>query len=134
MVRCVVVEVDQSCDVCCEPIFTERFYAFGCGHCFHASCCQRLRVPAMDVDTLAEFERRIVDLDRAMERGAPAEDLEQLESAVDDILAGECSICGTLMIRSIALPFIGAGESLEEINSWNIVEDPSDLQDEDGES
>ncbi|KFG53326.1 Pep3/Vps18/deep orange family protein, partial [Toxoplasma gondii MAS] len=86
------------------------------------------------VDTLAEFERRIVDLDRAMERGAPAEDLEQLESAVDDILAGECSICGTLMIRSIALPFIGAGESLEEINSWNIVEDPSDLQDEDGES
>ncbi|EPR59736.1 Pep3/Vps18/deep orange family protein [Toxoplasma gondii GT1] len=132
--RCVVVEVDQSCDVCCEPIFTERFYAFGCGHCFHASCCQRLRVPAMDVDTLAEFERRIVDLDRAMERGAPAEDLEQLESAVDDILAGECSICGTLMIRSIALPFIGAGESLEEINSWNIVEDPSDLQDKDGES
>ncbi|CBZ51122.1 hypothetical protein NCLIV_041970 [Neospora caninum Liverpool] len=128
--RCVVVEVDQICDVCCESIFTERFYAFGCGHCFHVSCCQRLRVPAMDVDALAEFERRIVELDRALERGAPAEDLEQLESAVDDILAGECSICGTLMIRSITLPFIGAGESPEEVNSWNIIEDSSGLQDD----
>ncbi|PFH32092.1 Pep3/Vps18/deep orange family protein [Besnoitia besnoiti] len=121
--RCVVVEVDQICDVCCESIFTERFYAFCCGHCFHASCCQRLLVPAMDVDTLAEFERRMVDLDRALEHGASAEELEQLENAVDDILAAECSICGTLMIRSIALPFIGPGESVEEINSWSIVEE-----------
>ncbi|PHJ22735.1 pep3 vps18 deep orange family protein [Cystoisospora suis] len=124
--RCVVVEIDQTCDVCCEAIFTERFYAFSCGHCFHATCCQRLRIPAMNVDLLAEFERRMVELDRAQEYGAPADVMQHLEKAVDDLLAGECLICGTLMIRAIALPFIGGPlESPEEVESWNILDDSS---------
>ncbi|KAI7872144.1 hypothetical protein BDF14DRAFT_729464 [Spinellus fusiger] len=44
---------------------------------------------------------------------------EQLKEELDDIVAGECVLCGDIMIKSIDQPFLGEEEA-ELIASWAI--------------
>jgi hypothetical protein len=45
--------------------------------------------------------------------------IEELKSALDDIVAHECVLCGDIMINSVKAPFIGKDEA-ELAASWTI--------------
>ena len=45
--------------------------------------------------------------------------LEKLKDDLDDLIAGECLLCGDVIIKSIADPFIQPSEMLE-IESWAV--------------
>lgn len=44
---------------------------------------------------------------------------EQLKEELDDIVAGECVLCGEIMIKTIDQPFIGEDE-VDVVMSWSV--------------
>jgi len=38
--ECVILGHSQKCDICFKLVFSEKFIAFNCGHCFHQECAK----------------------------------------------------------------------------------------------
>ena len=38
--ECVILSHTQKCDICFKLVFSEKFIAFNCGHCFHEECAK----------------------------------------------------------------------------------------------
>jgi len=111
--RSVVVAEDHPCEICREPVTQERFYVFGCKHCFHEACLRALVLPTLE----RERRERLLSLEAL--RAAGSSSLAGVESELDGILADDCPMCGRLMVQSISRPFIDPDEEAA-IESWAI--------------
>ena len=110
--RYAVISAGESCSICSYPLLTRQFYVFPCRHAFHADCLvQRLKE-----DGGVVLRRRIGEvqgeLGRAQE-GARKKAMEEF----DEVVAGECVLCGDLMVKSIDVGFQG---ERNEIEGWKI--------------
>eukprot|EP00271_Cylindrocystis_brebissonii_P008632 TRINITY_DN23099_c0_g1_i1.p1 TRINITY_DN23099_c0_g1~~TRINITY_DN23099_c0_g1_i1.p1 ORF type:complete len:1123 (-),score=263.65 TRINITY_DN23099_c0_g1_i1:370-3738(-) len=116
------------------------FYVFPCEHAFHADCLTKYlmkHAEAPERDRIVTLTRRLeaatkdaARLQRSQggadyegggdrEGKAAAALVDKVRAEVDDAVAGECPFCGSLMIRSIALPFVDANEA--GVQDWKIA-------------
>eukprot|EP01094_Clydonella_sp_ATCC50884_P020588 TRINITY_DN4318_c0_g1_i1.p1 TRINITY_DN4318_c0_g1~~TRINITY_DN4318_c0_g1_i1.p1 ORF type:complete len:849 (+),score=315.48 TRINITY_DN4318_c0_g1_i1:254-2800(+) len=112
------VSETQKCDHCKYPVLARPFYLFPCQHVFHADC---VRSEIMKHLSQAE-QQRVTDLEQnidkcekryAVQSASAGEmdtydvlgELDALKAELDEIIAGDCLFCGSLMISSIDQPF-----------------------------
>jgi len=123
----------QPCDICGYSVMTRQFYMFPCLHVYHADCLQKEVMVHLDD---AE-QRRVLELENAIATQAPLKtvmesvdesaasvgsvmtETEKLKTALDDIIASECLLCGSIMINTIDLPFYNPSDNLLA-DSWKI--------------
>jgi hypothetical protein len=96
--RFAVVTLGEECHFCRQPVLSRQFYIFACGHAFHVDCLtDRVikEVPAWQ-------RQKIMQLQEKIKEGT---NLDRFKAQLDDVIAGECYLCGELAIRSIDEPF-----------------------------
>eukprot|EP01065_Artemidia_motanka_P018077 TRINITY_DN21423_c0_g1_i2.p1 TRINITY_DN21423_c0_g1~~TRINITY_DN21423_c0_g1_i2.p1 ORF type:complete len:639 (+),score=234.60 TRINITY_DN21423_c0_g1_i2:1485-3401(+) len=123
----VVLVAGQQCDACGERgLTTEGFYAFHCGHAFHQECLVRppdrfAPLPAgQRKEARALWERIKVGKDRLRENddddahGAEQQRalLRDMQQRVDELVGGQCPLCGDAMIREAQRPLFDPGDDL----------------------
>jgi hypothetical protein len=52
----------------------------------------------------AALKKRVHDMEQALASGSAAE-TDRIKDEIDDVIAGECVLCGSAMIKSIDVPF-----------------------------
>ncbi|KAJ2852999.1 tethering complex subunit, partial [Coemansia erecta] len=133
--RFAILNVEETCQICTQPLWLRQFYVFPCQHSFHADCLtrrvvgtcnrvQRRRIHELQNQSveIAKQRRqlRLTPLVSKSKNGADGtrENDEQLEQQLrkvkqqlDALVAGECVLCGEAMIKSIAEPFIDLDEA-----------------------
>ncbi|KAJ1964457.1 tethering complex subunit [Dipsacomyces acuminosporus] len=139
--RFAILNAEEACQVCDQPLWLRQFYVFPCQHSFHADCLtrrvvsacnrvQRRRIHELQSQSVEIMkQRRQIRLTPLAGRGnreaGPQESDEQLEQQLrrvkkqlDALVAGECVLCGEAMIKSIAEPFVDADQDADD--SWKI--------------
>jgi vacuolar protein sorting-associated protein 18 len=125
---------NQPCDICGYSVMTRQFYMFPCLHVYHGDCLQKEVMVHLD----EEQQRRVTQLETAIASESPSKtvletvdvesvasvgsvmtEMEKLKTALDDIIASECLLCGSIMINSIDQPFYNPSDSLLA-DSWKI--------------
>ena len=86
---------------------------FPCRHAFHADCL----VGKLKDEAAAPLRRRIKDVQAELGRVGTAENRKNVMEEFDDVVAGECILCGDLLVRSIDVGFLGESH---EIDGWRI--------------
>ena len=86
---------------------------FPCRHAFHADCL----VAKLKEETGVTLKRRIKEVQGELGRVASEEDRRKVMEEFDSVVAGECILCGDLMVRSIDVGFIG---DRNEVDGWKI--------------
>jgi hypothetical protein len=126
------VDGQGRCQVCEGPVLTREFYLFPCQHAFHSNCM----VDQMLTNEFNDSQRQrynsilsqIKQLEQVSAKGnlsasaVSAEEtkrgkIAKLKSTLDDLVAPECLLCGTVSIRQITRPF---GEDSMEARSWSL--------------
>ncbi len=125
------VSTSQKCELCRYNAMSRQFYLFPCQHVFHATCLTKevlTHSSQMHRRRVGELARKLAD---ASARPAPSAgsqsndarrearelELDALRTELNQLVAGECVLCGDLMLRSIERPFVDADEE-EEVASW----------------
>jgi len=111
--RYAVIQAGESCGICGYPLLTRQFYVFPCRHAFHADCL----VAKLKEQASATLKRRIKEVQGELGRVASGEDRRKVMEEFDSVVAGECILCGDLMVRSIDVGFIG---DKNEVDGWKI--------------
>ncbi|KAJ2033939.1 tethering complex subunit [Coemansia sp. S3946] len=133
--RFAILNAEESCQICSQPLWVRQFYVFPCQHSFHSDCLTRRVVGAcnrVQRRRIHELQSQNVEIAkmrrqlrlnpllagaggraRATNGAATKESDEQLElqlrrtkQQLDALVAGECVLCGEAMIKSISEPFI----------------------------
>ena len=118
--------VQQRCEYCPDSLFSRQFYLFPCSHGMHADCLLRRTHQFRHLDTsklalvkaledqLKSITMRVKDNDkRAMAQQ------ETLQSELDAHIAGDCPLCGNIMIHSLSCRLVGEQDA-EEAKSWEL--------------
>lgn len=133
------VGAHRQCDLCAYPVLTREFYLFPCGHTFHAGCLKNDMMKHLDNVQRSQVNELVKSIQRLGQESAPkkkatlsgsaTEEKESLNLSVskidvlkdelEDLIASECVLCGDVMIRSIAEPFVNAGDSAD-ISGWAV--------------
>jgi hypothetical protein len=94
--ECILLSHSQKCDLCFRLVFSERFYAFNCGHCFHEECLK---------DALT---KRLV--------GAKSENDKILK------ISSSCCLCGhnSLLMEQLFEPFVDPAIDAPAILAWAV--------------
>ncbi|KAJ2403201.1 tethering complex subunit [Coemansia sp. RSA 2559] len=130
--RFAILNADETCQTCGQPLWLRQFYVFPCQHSFHGDCLTRQivgscnRVQRRRIQELQSQSSDIAKQRRKLKLtpliggkqpgdGKAAENDEQLEQQqrrvkqqLDALVAGECVLCGEPMIKTISEPFIDA--------------------------
>jgi len=116
----------QTCEECGEPLFARQFYLFPCGHGLHCDCMRKRVLPYLDarqrraVERLEERTKAMASRARDDDRRALTQ-YEYAQAELDGYLAGECPLCGSVMIMSVAQPLVGSSEEdLKEAAEWEL--------------
>ncbi|KAJ1990288.1 tethering complex subunit [Coemansia sp. RSA 1358] len=127
--RFAILNAEETCQTCGQPLWLRQFYVFPCQHSFHSDCLtrqvvgscnrvQRRRIHELQSQSVEiSKQRRQIRLTPLVSNkqrdGKFAENDEQLEQQLrrvkqqlDALVASECVLCGEAMIKSIAEPFI----------------------------
>lgn len=131
------VRVNQACELCQMPILVRNFYLFPCQHVYHADCLineMMQHLNSIERNKVRELTNRISDelkpqmkpreeFDaRRKEQSLEALQLnsvDQHKADLDCIVASECLLCGSFMIKTIDLPFVQEDET-DDITSWEV--------------
>ena len=149
--RNIHINTNRKCDRCALPALSQPFLLFPCTHTLHVECAKQEwraywdKHPQSRKHAIADRSQR--EKDRARERqqqrsrlqaagqavsqpaqsnGEPewsAMSKAQKEDAVlQELIASECCLCGSLMIDSVQLPFVAEQDPAEqkEIETWRI--------------
>ncbi|KAJ2009069.1 tethering complex subunit [Coemansia thaxteri] len=137
--RFAILNAEETCQVCSQPLWLRQFYVFPCQHSFHGDCLTRRVVGAcnrVQRRRIHELQSQSVEIAkmrrqlrlnpllagaggraRAGNGAASKESDEQLEQQLrrtkqqlDVLVAGECVLCGEAMIKSISEPFVDSNE------------------------
>jgi len=134
-----VISTEDKCSLCLYAIMNQSFYTFPCSHMFHTECLISETLPLL----LPGKCRRVEELLQLVNTpgGAPAStqvpapDSVSVSSStgtamphtserqrnmieLDDLVAGECFLCGDMMIASIDEPFIKRNEWESVRSKW----------------
>ncbi|KAJ3120771.1 hypothetical protein HK098_004251 [Nowakowskiella sp. JEL0407] len=127
------ISVLEKCRICALPLLTRQFFVFPCQHVFHADCL----INQVIRDSNPRQARKITELqsqitkELSIWKGNPAEvkgddpfskekpKHEILKEELDELVAGECVLCGDTIIKMIEKPFIMHDET-EIVQSWII--------------
>ena len=89
---CLVLSYSQKCDLCFKLVFTEKFVAFNCTHCFHTECLKDA------------FAAKLVGVANA-----------------DEIIEACCCLCSdSLLLEQIYEPFIDPAFDGNAIVAWTV--------------
>ncbi|KAJ1956238.1 tethering complex subunit [Linderina pennispora] len=134
--RFAILNAEEACQLCDQPLWLRQFYAFPCQHACHADCLTRKIVSTcnrVQRRRIHELQSQSVEImkQRRQLRLAPltgkqtGESDEALEAQgrrvrkqLDTLVAGECVLCGEVMIKSVAEPFVTSDLAADE--SWTI--------------
>src|SRR5579862_494691 len=111
--RYAVIQAGESCSICGYPLLTRQFYVFPCRHAFHADCL----VNKLKEEGGAMLKRRIGEVQADLGRSGGEEARQKAMEEFDVVVAGECVLCGDLMVKSIDLGFPG---ERSELDGWRI--------------
>lgn len=124
--RWVLVEPGEGCAVCGEALLERRFWVWHCGHGIHGDCVVR----ELSRKAGKGAARRVREIRGQLEAGsagkaaaapAPASSVasvagsgtavegarrQQLVAELDELLGAECTLCGSLAVRAVDLPFV----------------------------
>eukprot|EP00744_Colponema_vietnamica_P014027 GILI01019658.1.p1 GENE.GILI01019658.1~~GILI01019658.1.p1 ORF type:complete len:1004 (-),score=186.70 GILI01019658.1:136-3078(-) len=126
-----VVREDHMCEFCSTPALSKPFFLFPCSHAMHFDCLMDKMKKAADAPLrtrLAELEKEFnmetsrmgaKELLPADTKAQLLKKVDDLKSTLDSILASECFLCGSFMIKSVKEPFIST-EDRAEVQSWAI--------------
>ncbi|KAJ2908473.1 tethering complex subunit, partial [Coemansia aciculifera] len=145
--RFAILNSEESCQACSQPLWLRQFYVFPCQHSFHADCLTRRVVGAcnrVQRRRIHELQSQCVEIAKMRRQlrlnpllgtaakarpanGAVAKEsddqleqqLRRAKQQLDALVAGECALCGEAMIKSISEPFVEVG-ALDEDGSWKI--------------
>ncbi|KAJ2548447.1 tethering complex subunit [Coemansia sp. RSA 1933] len=131
--RFAILNADEACQTCGQPLWLRQFYVFPCQHSFHSDCLtrqivgscnrvQRRRIHELQSQgsDIAKQRRQLkltplIGSKQQQRDGKAVESDEQLEQQhrrvkqqLDALVAGECVLCGEPMIKTISEPFIDA--------------------------
>eukprot|EP01064_Diplonema_japonicum_P032450 TRINITY_DN6093_c0_g2_i1.p1 TRINITY_DN6093_c0_g2~~TRINITY_DN6093_c0_g2_i1.p1 ORF type:complete len:1039 (+),score=235.70 TRINITY_DN6093_c0_g2_i1:40-3156(+) len=118
----VFIAPDSKCKTCNAPLLSKNFFIFGlCDHGFHQSCLTQVLLKSEAVPF--ETRDRIKGIHRQLERSITVEDDEQdtgprprdFKKELDEILGGQCPMCGELLITEATKPF-----GSEQDDSWKL--------------
>jgi hypothetical protein len=92
--ECVLLSHSQKCDICFRLLFSERFLAFNCGHCFHEECLKEV------------LTGRLVGIRE-----------DQMAA-----ISANCCMCGhnSLLLDQLFEPFIDPSVDAAAIDAWTI--------------
>ncbi|KAI9720509.1 MAG: hypothetical protein M1828_005680 [Chrysothrix sp. TS-e1954] len=113
--RWVMVEPGEECAVCGEVLVSRRFWAWGCGHCIHASCVEEELTRHAARATVARLRELRGQLEGGGAEGARR---KRLGRELDDLLGRECLLCGEFAVRMVDEPFVGKEEERSLRESW----------------
>jgi len=111
--RYAVIQAGESCSICGYPLLTRQFYVFPCRHAFHADCL----VNKLKEEGNVTLKRRIGEVQGELGRSGSEEARVKAMEEFDGVVAGECVLCGDLMVKSVDLGFASEGNELE---GWRI--------------
>jgi vacuolar protein sorting-associated protein 18 len=111
--RYAIIQAGESCSICGYPLLTRQFYVFPCRHTFHADCL----VTKLKEDGSPMLKRRINEVQGELGRVGSDEARKKAMEEFDSVVAGECVLCGDLMVKSIDGGFPGDRNELE---GWRI--------------
>lgn len=113
--RYAVIQAGESCSICGYPLLSRQFYVFPCRHAFHADCL----VNKLKEEASVSLKRRIMEVQGELGRngGGAEEGRRRAMEEFDSVVAGECVLCGDLMVKSIDVGFKGEKNELE---GWKI--------------
>jgi hypothetical protein len=111
--RYAVIQAGESCSICGYPLLTRQFYVFPCRHAFHADCL----VNKLKEDANVTMKRRIMEVQGELGRMGGDDVRKRAMEEFDAVVAGECVLCGDLMVKSVDVGFPG---DRNEIEGWKI--------------
>lgn len=125
------VSTSQKCELCRYTAMSRQFYLFPCQHVFHATCLTKevlTHSSLMQRRRVGELARKLADASARpppaagsqstdARREARESEIDALRTELNQLVAGECVLCGDLMMRSIERPFVEADEEAE-VASW----------------
>lgn len=106
--RWVLLEPGESCRLCHLALLERRFWVWGCGHGAHGDCAARRLVRHGGRAVAA----RVREIRAALEAGAEAARRAELVRELDEVVGGECPLCGDAAIRMVDEPFVGVEDDL----------------------
>jgi hypothetical protein len=127
------VSTSQKCELCRYTAMSRQFYLFPCQHVFHATCLTKevlANSSMMQRRRVGELARKLADVSAQpapsgasqstdARREARESELDALRSELNALVAGECVLCGDIMMRSIERPFVD-GDEEAEVASWSL--------------
>ena len=100
--RCVLLGQDQQCELCRLPLYTKRFFAFICGHCYHIDCM-----------TSFHFARVAPQVREAMQK------LD--DRRLEERISSDCCLCGdSFLLESVFTPLVDEERDREELDAWAV--------------
>ncbi|KAF7637076.1 Pep3_Vps18 domain-containing protein [Meloidogyne graminicola] len=133
----IVIHSNSSCSSCRESIVKRQFIAFICRHCFHKDCLvDKLKLKSPEFISLIEEEKLlekevknakdVTNLSIFRNRGErngkeeiAARKLDTIRSRIQELLLGDCPLCGVQTIENIDKPFFdSANDYLEQLKMW----------------
>lgn len=89
---CLVLSHSQQCHICFELVYTEKFVAFNCSHCFHSECLK---------DAMAS---KLIGV-----------------ANVEQVIESACCLCSdSLLMDQMFQPFIDPSLDADAIQAWAI--------------
>ena len=120
--RFVIIDATEKCTLCSTMIMSKAFYAFHCGHLYHSNCLHKEIRQYLDPVQMKKVDQLLLSIKSLQTNSATQPDIgridqanqcEELQAEVDDIVASECLLCGNYMISSIDKPFVDPTDVIE---------------------
>ena len=94
--ECILLSHSQKCDLCSSLVFSERFLAFNCGHCFHEECLKEA------------LTKRLVGSKSEKDKTAR--------------ISSSCCLCGhnSLLMEQLFEPFVDPAIDAPAILAWAV--------------
>eukprot|EP00298_Acanthocystis_sp_HF-20_P015685 c21227_g1_i1.p1 GENE.c21227_g1_i1~~c21227_g1_i1.p1 ORF type:complete len:976 (+),score=413.50 c21227_g1_i1:1749-4676(+) len=113
----------QKCELSNQPVLGKTFYCFPCNHVFLQDCLIQEVLPHLTDEQRAEVHKIQHTLGQAEKRepevALTPQETQQLKTKLDDIVASECPLCGSIMISTIDQPLYS-----DDDDSWTIPVKP----------
>uniref|UniRef100_A0A8R1TK58 Vacuolar protein sorting-associated protein 18 homolog n=1 Tax=Onchocerca volvulus TaxID=6282 RepID=A0A8R1TK58_ONCVO len=111
--RFTIIRANDQCASCSEPAMTRPFYAFTCRHFFHKDCLEsemKIYWTPQEQDKYNSLVEKERILQKQLEKSISSnwtpkkisecqEELKHVRDEINDTVAGDCILCGIVMIE-----------------------------------
>lgn len=143
--RFAIIQVGEECYQCHRPLMEKQFYVFPCQHTFHSECLLNLALKSAPPYERRRLTQLQVLISRANATRGPGgqdiakdardatenssttsgnsqKELQEKMDELDNIVAAECLLCGSSMIKSIDEGFLAKEDKAQaaQAASWRL--------------